>query len=132
MADTQTAEAETTEQTEQAPEANGDSVQVQEADLPESIDNPVGGGSGQIDILLESTIPVSVQLGQASVQVQKLLQMGPGSVLKLDRKAGEPVDVFLRGTKFATGQLVVVGEHIGVRIKEILSPAADQNDGKEG
>jgi flagellar motor switch protein FliN/FliY len=132
MADTQTAEAETTEQTEQAPEASDDSVQVQEANLPESADKPTGGGNGQIDILLDSVIPVSVQLGQTSVQVQKLLQMGPGSVLKLDRKAGEPVDVFLRGTKFATGQLVVVGEHIGVRIKEILSPATDQDNGEEG
>ncbi len=132
MADTQTAEAETTEQTEQAPEANDDSVQVQEADLPESADKLTGGGNGQIDILLESTMPVSVQLGQASVQVQKLLQMGPGSVLKLDRKAGEPVDVFLRGTKFATGQLVVVGEHIGIRIKEILSTETEQDDSEEG
>ncbi len=130
MADTQTAEAETTEQTEQTPAAGDDSVQVQEADLPESTDKPAGGNGGQIGILLETTMPVSVQLGQVKIQVQKLLQMGPGSVLKLDRKAGEPVDVFLRGTKFATGQLVVVGEHIGVRIKEILSTEADQ-DGKE-
>ena len=132
MADTQTAEAETTEQTEQAPEANDDSVQVQEAELPESDDKPTGAGGGQIDILLDSTIPVSVRLGQVKVQVQKLLQMGPGSVLELDTKAGEPVEVFLRETKFATGQLVVVGEHMGVRIKEILSPATDQDNGKEG
>lgn len=126
MADTEAAEA--TEQ--QAPPEGDDSVQVQEAELPESTDKPTSGNDGQIDMLLESVMPVSVQLGQVSVQVRELLQLAPGSVLKLDRKVGEPVDVFLRGTKFATGQLVVVGDRLGVRIKEILSSASDQGEKK--
>ena len=129
MADTQTAEVETTEQ--QAPETTEDSVQVQEADLSESTDKPAGGNGGQIDILLETVMAVSVQLGQVRMQVQELLQMGPGSVLKLDKKVGEPVDVFLQGTKFATGQLVVVGDRLGVRIKEVLSPPTDQAGEKQ-
>ncbi len=130
MADTQTAEAAATTEQQTPPEGD-DSVQVQEAELPESTDKPKGNGNGQIDILLESTMPVSVQLGQVSVQVRELLQLAPGSVLKLDRKVGEPVDVFLRGTKFAIGQLVVVGDRLGVRVKEVLSPAPDQEDEKQ-
>ncbi len=125
MADTQTAEAaEATEQ--QTTPAGDDSVQVQEAELPESTDQPSSGG-GQIDILLESAMPVSIQLGQVSVRVRELLQLTPGSVLKLDKKVGEPVDVFLRGTRFATGQLVVIGDRLGVRIKDILSQAQNQD-----
>ena len=67
---------------------------------------------------------VSVCLGHAEVEVRQLLQSGPGSVLQLDKKAGEPVDLYLRGIRFATGNLVVVGEQLGVRIREILPSAS--------
>lgn len=66
-------------------------------------------------------MPVLAQLGQVEIAVRDLLQMGPGSVIQLDKKAGEPVDLYLRGVQFATGTLVVVGDQLGVRIKEILS-----------
>ena len=59
---------------------------------------------------------------------RELLEMGPGSVLKLDRQVGEPIDLFLRGVRFATGHLVVVGDHLGVRIKEILATCQDAED----
>lgn len=114
---------ETTERKPQPDESEQQTVEVQEAELPQA---PPGGakpGSGQIDILLETTVPVMVRLGQTELPVRELLQMGPGSVIRLDRQAGEPVDVFLRGIRFATGNLVVVGERLGVRIREILSPA---------
>ena len=76
----------------------------------------------QIDILLDTVMPVSVRLGQVSMPVRELLQLGPGSVLKLDKQAGEPVDVFLRNVKLATGHLVVVGDQLGIRLKDIFSP----------
>lgn len=105
-----------------APDApdTADAVEVGDAQLPEAQDSPSRSGSGQIDILLDTTLAVTVRLGQAEIEVRQLLQLGPGSVLRLDRKAGEPVDLFLRGIKFATGQLVVVGEQLGVRVSEIL------------
>lgn len=112
--------AETTETTEAAETG----PQVQEADLPEVQDTCQAPGGGQIDILLDSPMSVTVCLGQARPAVRELLEMGPGSVLKLDRQVGEPIDLFLRGVRFATGHLVVVGDHLGVRIKEIL--ATDQ------
>lgn len=96
------------------------SVDVRPARLPEAPAQTVPAEGGQMDILLNTTMPVTAGLGQVSIQVRHLLQLGAGSVVKLDRRVGEPIDLFLRGVKFATGQLVVVGEHLGVRIKEIL------------
>lgn len=124
MADTSVAEA-TEQQTDQSAD---DAVQVQEAQLPESEDSPQGQGGGQIDVLLDTTIPVTARLGQVDMQVRELLQLAPGSVLKLDKQVGEPVEVLLRGNKFATGQIVVVGDRLGIRIQEILS----QNPTEQG
>ena len=115
-------EAQTDEAQQPIDQASDDSVDVQEAQLPEVSDQPMGEGSGQIDILLETLMPVQVQLAQTSLRVQELLQLSSGSVVKLDKRAGEPVDLFLRGVRFATGQLVVIDDLLGVRINKILSP----------
>ena len=117
--------AESAEPTEPA----GTGPLVQEADLPEVRDTCQTPGGGQIDILLDSPMSVTVCLGQARPAVRDLLEMGPGSVLKLDRQVGEPIDLFLRGVRFATGHLVVVGDHLGVRIKEILATDPEAEDG---
>lgn len=117
MTETQTPEAE-----QQTDQASDDSVDVQEAQLPEVDDQSVAEGSGQIDILLETLMPVQVQLGQTDLRVRELLKLSVGSVLKFDKRVGEPVDVFLRGVRFATGQLVVIENRLGVRLNKILSP----------
>lgn len=111
----------TEEKAEQADAGQEPAVEVHEAQLPEAADTGARTGGGQIDILLDTSVPVLAQLGQVEIAVRDLLQMGPGSVIELDKKAGEPVDLFLRGVQFATGTLVVVGDQLGVRIKEILS-----------
>jgi len=116
------------------PQGAEESVAVHDAQLDEAIDQSSGEGSGQIDILLETLMPVQVQLAQTDLRVKELLQLSPGSVLKLDKRAGEPVDVFLRGVRFATGQLVVIEDRLGVRLNKILSPgpgrrASDQTEG---
>ncbi len=103
-----------------APAADAPGVEVQDAQLPEAAPEAAGGGGGQIDILLSTAVPVSATLGEVMVEVRQVLQLGQGSVIKLDRRLGEPIDLYLRGIKFATGHLVVVGDHLGVRIKEIL------------
>lgn len=124
----------TTEETPEAPEtteaaeATETGPQVQEVDLPEAQDTCQAPGGGQIDILLDSPMSVTVCLGQARPAVRDLLEMGPGSVLKLDRQVGEPIDLFMRGVRFATGHLVVVGDHLGVRIKEILATNKEAED----
>ena len=104
----------------QPSEPAGTTVDVQEAQLPEAAPAIVPGPGGQVDILLHATMAVTATLGQVSIQVSQLLQLGPGSVLKLERQVGEPIDLYLRGVRFATGHLVVVGDNLAVRVKEIL------------
>ncbi len=94
-------------------------VDIHAADLP-AADEQVVDATGQIDMLLDMTVSVTATLGQTEISVRDLLRYGPGTVLKLDRLAGEPVDLYLRGVKFAVGDLVVVGEQLGVRIREVL------------
>jgi flagellar motor switch protein FliN len=101
-------------------------VEVRDAELQEVAQQRVPGGTGQIDILLDTMMKVSVGLGETTLPVRDLLQMGPGSVLKLDRAVGEPVDLYLRGMQFAKGRLVVVGDQLGVRITEVLPPAEEE------
>ena len=113
-----------TEAADSQPEvpASDATVEVQEAELPEVPDVKSARAGGQIDVLLDSTLPVEAHLGQVEAQVRELLHLGPGSVLKLDKEVGEPIDLFLRGVRFATGQLVVVGDRLGVKIREVIPP----------
>ena len=111
-------------ETEQAPQDQaGDSTEVQEAQLPEASDQPTGGASNQMDVLFGTELPVVARLGQTNILVRDLLQLAPGSVLKLDQRVGEPIELVLNGNIFATGQLVVVEDQLGIRIREICSPA---------
>jgi flagellar motor switch protein FliN/FliY len=95
-------------------------VEANEPVFAEAQDTGVRGAGGQIDILLETAVPVSVSVGERDMEVREVLQLAPGSVVTLDRRLGQPVDVLLRGIRFATGHLVVVGDQMGVRLKEIL------------
>jgi flagellar motor switch protein FliN/FliY len=117
----------TAEAVEQAPPEDAASeVEVREAELPQAGPGIARGPGGQLDLLLDTTMQVSVRLGQAELPARELIQLGPGSVLTLDRQAGQPVDLLLRGIPFAMGKLVVVGEQLGVKIEEILSPADEE------
>ena len=105
-----------------APAEADEGVEVSEAQLPQAAPGAPGPGQGQIDILLDSSVQVSATLGRTKMLIRDLLQAGKGSIITFDRKVGEPVDLYLSGVHFATGQMVVVGDHLGVRIKEILAP----------
>ena len=91
------------------------SVELSEADGPEST-----GAGGSIDILLDMNIDVTVSIGKKDMSVKHLLQLGPGSVLKLDKPIDSPADLYLRGTKFATGNIVVVDGRFAVKIKNVI------------
>jgi flagellar motor switch protein FliN/FliY len=116
-----TAEQVANETQAQAPQ--DDQVAVHDAQLPEADGGGGAAGAGQIDILLDATVQVNVSIGQTEMKIRQLLQLGEGTVVPLDKRIGEPLDLFLRGKRFATGELVVVGDQLGVRIKEILQPA---------
>ena len=78
-----------------------------------------------IEILLDMTVPVTVAVGQTEITVQRLLQLGPGSVLKLEKTIETPADLYLKNTKFATGNIVVIDNRFGIRIKEILGTGVE-------
>jgi flagellar motor switch protein FliN/FliY len=94
--------------------------EVYDAELPEAIEAVSKARGGQIDVLLDTSMPVEVSLGSVELEVRELLQISPGSVITLDKQAGEPLDLYLKGIRFATAELVLADEKLGVRIREIL------------
>lgn len=84
--------------------------------------NAVSGAQGSVDLLLDVDLNLTVELGRASVPVREILQLGPGSILELDKLAGDSVDIMVNGRLIARGEVVVVDENFGVRVTEIASP----------
>ena len=82
------------------------------------------GGEVPLSMLLDLTLPVSIELGRTSMTVQEVLRLGRGSVVQLDRLAGEPIDIYVGDRRFAEGEVVVLGEHFGIRITRIVSRQA--------
>lgn len=97
--------------------------QAQSVEFSEAVETETTGAAGSIDILLDMNVPMSVIIGRTEVSVQRLLQLGPGSVLKLGKPIDQPVDVYLRDAKFATGTVVVVEGRFAVKIKQIIGLA---------
>jgi flagellar motor switch protein FliN/FliY len=81
----------------------------------------LGSTEVPIGMLLDLTLPVSIELGRTSMMVQEILRLGRGSVIQLDRLAGEPIDIYVGERRFAEGEVVVLGEHFGVRITRVLA-----------
>ncbi len=75
-----------------------------------------------LDFILDIPLNVSVELGRTKVVIKDLLQLGQGSVLELDKLAGEPLEVLVNGKLVARGEVVVVNEKFGVRLTDIISP----------
>ncbi|MFH1701053.1 MAG: flagellar motor switch protein FliN [Candidatus Zixiibacteriota bacterium] len=75
-----------------------------------------------IDLLLDVKMPVSIELGRTSMAISDLLTLGPGSVVELNKLAGDPVDLLVNNALIAKGEVVVVDENFGVRITLLMSP----------
>lgn len=83
---------------------------------------PSERSSQTIDFLMDVSLLVTVEVGRARMTIQDLLQLGQGSVLELEKLAGEPLDIFINGRPVARGEAVIVNEKFGVRITDIISP----------
>lgn len=81
-----------------------------------------------LDTLLDVALPVAIEFGRTKMTVQEVLELGAGSVIQLERMVGEPIDVYVSDRKLAEGEVVVIGEHFGVRITRILSAAASESE----
>jgi flagellar motor switch protein FliN/FliY len=82
----------------------------------------VPSSSRTLDFLMDVSLQVSVEVGRARMTINDLLQMGPGSVVELEKIAGEPLDIFINGKAVARGEAVIVNEKFGVRLTDIISP----------
>ena len=82
-----------------------------------------GAAKPDLDFILDIPLQVSVELGRARLQIRDLLQLGRGSVIELNKMAGEPAEIYVNNKLMAKGEVVVVNEKFGVRLTEIISPA---------
>ncbi len=76
-----------------------------------------------LEVLLDIPMEVSVQLGATQMQIRDLLQLGQGSVIELEKMAGEPLEVLVNQRLVARGEVVVVNEKFGIRLTDVVSPA---------
>ncbi|MFO7602900.1 MAG: flagellar motor switch protein FliN [Gammaproteobacteria bacterium] len=76
-----------------------------------------------LDVILDIPVTISMEIGQTKLNIRNLLQLNQGSVIELDRLAGEPLDVLVNGTLIAHGEVVVVNEKFGIRLTDVISPA---------
>jgi flagellar motor switch protein FliN/FliY len=76
-----------------------------------------------LEVVLDVPVTLSMEVGRARIPIRNLLQLNQGSVVELDRAAGEPLDVYVNGTLIAHGEVVVVNEKFGIRLTDVISPA---------
>ncbi|KUM44236.1 flagellar motor switch protein FliN [Pseudomonas sp. EpS/L25] len=83
----------------------------------------VSGMEGpNLDVILDIPVTISMEVGHTDISIRNLLQLNQGSVIELDRLAGEPLDVLVNGTLIAHGEVVVVNEKFGIRLTDVISP----------
>lgn len=81
------------------------------------------GGDVKLDVILDIPVTIAMEIGRTQLSIRNLLQLNQGSVVELDRFAGEPMDVLVNGTLVAHGEVVVVNEKFGIRLTDVISPA---------
>ena len=87
------------------------------SNLPVNLDGP------NLDVILDIPVSISMEVGNTDITIRNLLQLNQGSVIELDRLAGEPLDVLVNGTLIAHGEVVVVNEKFGIRLTDVISPS---------
>jgi len=93
------------------------------ASFNELKDESVPGSDVNLDVVLDIPVNLSMEIGRTRISIRNLLQLNQGSVVELERLAGEPMDVLVNGTLIARGEVVVVNEKFGIRLTDIISPA---------
>ncbi len=96
-------------------------VQPAEFDMLNGHDR-LNGSPRNVDMLMDVDLDVAVELDRKTILVSDLLKLGKGSIVELEKSAGEPLDVFVNGRKFAEGEVVVIDDKFGIRITQLLSP----------
>ncbi|MDX8128893.1 flagellar motor switch protein FliN [Methylomonas sp. OY6] len=113
---------------EQANAAKSSQQGFAAAEFPEfseqkSRNNGPSSDEVKLDVILDVPVTVSLEIGRTKINIRNLLQLNQGSVVELDRFAGEPMDVLVNGTLVAHGEVVVVNDKFGIRLTDIISPS---------
>lgn len=93
-------------------------------DLDELVDDslPISKAeAAKLDTILDIPVTISMEVGRSFISIRNLLQLNQGSVVELDRVAGEPLDVMVNGTLIAHGEVVVVNDKFGIRLTDVIS-----------
>ena len=86
-------------------------------------DGPTDGTDLNLDVILDVPVALSLEVGRTRMPIRSLLQLNRGSVIELERGAGEPLDVYVNGTLIAHGEVVVINDRFGVRLTDVVSPS---------
>jgi len=118
--------AETTETAEKQQPADAETQEqsktsVQSVEFAQTAESIEKGPDSSIDLLLDMEVEITVSLGQTQLPIKQLLQLTPGSVIKLQKNIEEPVDLYLNESKFATGSIVVVEDSFAIKINDVLN-----------
>ncbi len=100
---------------------DGDFQQVEAKRLIDGAEQ--GSGDVKLDVILDIPVTIAMEIGRTQLSIRNLLQLNQGSIVELDRLAGEPMDVLVNGTLVAHGEVVVVNEKFGIRLTDVISPA---------
>jgi flagellar motor switch protein FliN/FliY len=83
----------------------------------------VAGEEVNLDVILDVPVTISMEIGRTQINIRNLLQLNQGSVVELERFAGEPLDVLVNGTLIAHGEVVVINDKFGIRLTDVISPS---------
>ncbi|OIM97859.1 flagellar motor switch protein FliN [Idiomarina sp. MD25a] len=101
---------------------NADEEAVRTAELEElSAENLDDDDKRKLDAILDIPVTISMEVGRSQISIRNLLQLNQGSVVELERVAGEPLDVLVNGTLIAHGEVVVVNDKFGIRLTDVIS-----------
>ncbi len=103
-------------------------VNIQNVQYPSLTPGHMGGEQGNISLLMDVNMEMTVELGRTKKPIREILSMGEGTIIELDKLAGEPVDILVNHKLIANGEVVVIDENFGVRVTKIVSNAAGIND----
>lgn len=96
-------------------------AQKAEMDNLEDVDQVEADGEVNLDLILDVPVTIAMEIGRTQISIRNLLKLSQGSVIELDRMAGEPMDVMVNGTLIAHGEVVVVNEKFGIRLTDVIS-----------
>ena len=105
------------------PPRNRAPVNIQPAQFQAFDDGRISIEKKNISLIMDVPLQVTVELGRTNKLIKDILEFGPGSIIELDKLAGEPVDILVNGKSIAKGEVVVIDESFGVRITDIIHPS---------